>query len=99
MEHTASMTDKHTPGPWKVITGAVYTAQSTGKVVPIASMDREAGNGTSLVEREANARLIAAAPELLKALEEIADRLKWGKLANETEKIARDAIKAANWSC
>lgn len=62
----------HTPGPWKVITGAVYRQSPTrfdGFPIPIAHMDREIGNGTAPVERDANARLIAAAPQLLEALE------------------------------
>lgn len=57
---------KHTPGPWKEISGAVY-AYARGGFIPIAKMDREPGNGTLPTERDANARLIAAAPELLEA--------------------------------
>jgi hypothetical protein len=34
-------------------------------------MDREPGNGTFGAERDCNARLIAAAPDLLDALEEL----------------------------
>ncbi len=65
----------HTPGPWICHSGAVWKdgpnvypkGQEMG--VPIARMDREPGNGTQPVERDSNARLIAAAPELLEALE------------------------------
>ncbi len=70
------MTD-HTPGPWIYESGMVYAANSyrddsrlahgRGIMAPIALMDREAGNGTSPAERDMNARLIAAAPELLVA--------------------------------
>ena len=56
-------TTGHTPGPWKVVSGAV----ETGSGIPIASMDRESGNGTLPVERDENARLIAAAPDLRSA--------------------------------
>ncbi len=58
---------KHTPGPWIVSRGAnvkpfsVEAATST-----IADIYRAKGHGTC----EANARLIAAAPELLAACEE-----------------------------
>ena len=38
-------------------------------------MDREHGNGTAPVERDANARLIAAAPDLLRACKHMRDDL------------------------
>lgn len=53
-----------TPGPWHVVSGAVETLDGT----PIASMDRESGNGTAPTERDSNAALIAAAPEMFDAL-------------------------------
>ena len=56
---------KHTPGPWQVVSGAVQTE----KGIPIAKMDREVGNGTVPTERDKNAHLIAAAPDLLAALQ------------------------------
>ena len=55
-----------TPGPWRYDSGMVYTADLS---IPIARMDREPGNGTFGAERDANARLIAAAPDLLAACE------------------------------
>jgi len=64
----------YTPGPWEVCSGMVQTVAEhkckipgCGVHIPIAYMDREPGNGTLPVERDANARLIAAAPELLEA--------------------------------
>lgn len=65
----ASQNAKHTPGPWKVIDRAL----NGGEGVSI-----EAENGYTEVckvnksyhSRTANARLIAAAPELLEALKE-----------------------------
>jgi hypothetical protein len=65
----------HTPGPWTCHTGSVYKDGPTvypkgqDEGIPICHMDREPGNGTMPVERDANARLIAAAPDLLAALE------------------------------
>lgn len=63
----------HTPGPWIVESGAVYTEHEykcsipgCGVHIPIANMDREHGNGTTPVERDSNARLIGAAPDLFK---------------------------------
>lgn len=61
----------HTAGPWVVDSGMVMTPVGT----PIAHMDRVAGNGTYGAERDMNARLIAAAPELLEALEILIDEM------------------------
>ena len=57
----------HTAGPWQVNSGMVETL--TG--VPIAYMDRNAGNGTLPVERDSNVHLIASAPDLLASLKEV----------------------------
>lgn len=66
----------HTPGPWQVSSGMVETvAEHSCKIpgcgvhIPIAYMDRELGNGTMPVERDYNAKLIAAArPKRAKTL-------------------------------
>ena len=66
----------HTPGPWVCHSGSVWkpvgeprhqwpAGENLG--MPIARMDRDTA-GTSPGERDANARLVAAAPELLEAL-------------------------------
>lgn len=64
------MTTKHTPGPWKIITldGHTYInpQRPEGEWGLIAKMV-----GTSAYEESANAALIAAAPDLLAALEEL----------------------------
>ena len=87
------MTD-HTPGPWIVENGTVYKRSGVRVTVPIARMDREAGNGTRPVERDCNARLIASAPELLKALIEI---YKWAERAEDERQqsgpILRDYLR------
>jgi hypothetical protein len=57
----------HTPGPWQVNSGVVETASG----IPIAYMDRNAGNGTLPVERDSNVHLIASAPDLLASLKEV----------------------------
>lgn len=58
----------HTPGPWKVTSGGQVTARiynrHFGDVSPL-SLYR------SIQVRRANARLIAAAPDMLEALEDI----------------------------
>ena len=70
------MSNTYTPGPWVCHSGMVYKdgpnvwPKGNENGIPIARMDREPDNGTFPVERDANARLIAAAPELLEALKE-----------------------------
>ena len=76
------MTDqaKHTPGPWTIdkhgiITGGAYQCTSVGAVCTWQAENRaKAGTaimdgwtGEMLAEATANARLIAAAPDLLEA--------------------------------
>ena len=76
------MTDtQHTPGPWiacgwKSLTVNAgpegrFSEQSTIVLMPGARHEREITSGTQLQEMQANARLIAAAPELLAALEDL----------------------------
>lgn len=65
----------HTPGPWSLddgLPGGVYSNDATGSIVA-----RCVGIGFEFVwrpaaESRANARLIAAAPDMLAALQEIA---------------------------
>jgi len=58
--------NKHTPGPWNRIKGDrnVYSAAGTVCKTPAIL-----GGGSAATNWEANARLIAAAPDLLEALE------------------------------
>lgn len=58
---------KHTKGPWKVReNGGIMQAIEAGKDWLIYKCGRD---NTPIAEVEANARLIAAAPDLLEALE------------------------------
>lgn len=72
-DRTASPTAQHTPGPWtksNVITGDYAIRADLGQYnYLIARMPSEAGSTEERAEREANARLIAATPDLLAALE------------------------------
>jgi hypothetical protein len=62
---------KHTPGPWKIHTFAQLNIVSANTGLLVASCaDGWTGQGN---EREANAALIAAAPDLLAALQLIAN--------------------------
>lgn len=58
---------KHTPGPWYVVVGKsrmVCAPQTTNKPIAVCNFD----NGQA---EKANASLIAAAPDLLEALEKM----------------------------
>lgn len=68
------MTTTHTPGPWSADWGYIVAPDVTGKhvdlyVATIAEEDED-GRVVPEHERDANARLIAAAPDLLAALRE-----------------------------
>jgi hypothetical protein len=58
---------EHTPGPWRYMQGthSVYTVD--GKAIALAYGPR----GIACGWRDANARLIAAAPDLLEALKRL----------------------------
>ena len=66
---------KHTPGPWKVISGTVYIGKAHDAAPDdrdcIAHMEWGPNVHARPVERDANVRLIAAAVELLEALKEL----------------------------
>lgn len=65
---------EHTPGPWEVGTegngspGFVYCDNSLGSAVAVVYGPAMRHSVFSRAEEEANARLIAAAPDLLEAL-------------------------------
>ena len=75
---------KHTPGPWQLQADPMHfdslTAVIGGKRMnakphawPAYPLTVQVGGMCGLQEMQANARLIAAAPDLLEALEELAD--------------------------
>jgi len=70
---------EHTPGPWYYAFGAVWK-DPDAKTFRIAKMDRDTPE-TWPPERDANARLIAAAPELLEALKEL---VRWMDVNNHS---------------
>lgn len=105
---------KHTPGPWKYWSDngygdtRFYIAQEDGAPYTsgysdVATLIAETVSGEKKAVQEANARLIAAAPEMLEALEGIADHYDmdgygekaWKQLALEMAEIARAAISKA----
>lgn len=68
------MSAKHTPGPWEFDGNCVWADAIQGYVADPQTEDILSGEYVPLSEAqeqwEANARLIAAAPELLEALQE-----------------------------
>ncbi len=84
--------NEHTSGPWKVVTGAVFTEGG----VPIAMMDRETGNGTLPVERDHNAYLIAAAPDLLEAAKGALNHLETYDLGDDGRVVDASHMAIAN---
>ena len=89
----------HTPGPWEAAFGY---AKSHGDSREIVRADIESKNGTigstkvrPGLDAVANAHLIAAAPDLLEALELIASARERGFDIHYAEGCARAAIRNA----
>lgn len=84
--------NKHTPGPWTTnpIQVAVWTAKAKGKKRQFICSGNNPPDGYEIAREEhANARLIAAAPELY----EIAVLLNNGMVDRKTlNKLARKAL-------
>jgi hypothetical protein len=69
------MKQKHTPGPWHITQSESNLADADGKIIPLpmrltASYNAVGDNAT----RKANAKLIAAAPELLELLKQVQEK-------------------------
>ena len=88
---------KHTPGPWDCVDdkgdGYIHYISRVGSVR--VAKTTVGLNGDEVTQ--ANARLIAAAPDLLHALQEIMGReeLYDGTYADDLQNIARDAVRKA----
>ena len=90
---------KHTPGPWAVVgnrTKYVEARLISGLIQEVAACGPTAADKGYGPQQEANARLIAAAPDLLEALIELADcgAEAWGE-DRPCVKWARAAIAKA----
>lgn len=86
-----------TPGPWEVVSATDNDGRSRRYVDARHASVEVAYCGMDGAETVANARLIAAAPELLEALTRIANVDKEPMLASEVIELARAAIaKATN---
>ena len=72
---------KHTPGPWEMNGSSIETTATKTAVVGWTNTDDDTNGGNA----EANARLIAASPELLRELKKcVAAIQKWGKAHPES---------------
>ena len=86
------MTQKHTPGPWKV--GQDSTAiEASGAIV--ARTFHWVNEYTPIHEGYANARLIAAAPDLLAALQDLLSATEETYDNRHERQAALDAIAKA----
>lgn len=65
------MSTQYTPGPWRIGTPPPNGEQTIGTLNGL--MVAVATTGAEMEETKANARLIAAAPELLEALQSVLD--------------------------
>lgn len=95
MNSNSTTTATHTPGPWKVY-HPISTAESLG--IDAASGESvvvwgERHEGIIGERREANARLIAAAPELLEALRFCIPALEWS-VANSPSAVRRSSARS-----
>ena len=90
------MRTNHTPGPWKTDGSgmSVYSANTRLDFAPIVAA--AVGNEKSLAQLRADAQLIAAAPDLLYALEEALHLIETlTPLEGSTVRIVRAAIAKA----
>lgn len=106
------MSAQHTPGPWQVVPGVgdcleIIHLREDGGFVTIATLHPDVsqpGNKGGFASKDervatcvANARLIAAAPELLEALETILSSE--CAILNELREQAQSAIAKAKGEC
>lgn len=99
---TAPVSGKHTPGPWE--TGSLMTRVEVlpqGWNMPLCIADCHAGHAPeSEAERVANARLLAAAPDMLEALKSVLASVPFASYRGdgeleECEQMVRSAIARA----
>ena len=104
------MKTTHTPGPWNVVANDVFSLDNDALICECFSGIRSKpllSQAVTSAQADANARLIAAAPELLAALEAISEgdvmSKKYGpahmfghaEVVHEYQAIARAAIAKA----
>lgn len=88
------MKTQHTPAPWK-ITPMSPTEKGEPQIQITDGYEPIANVPTGMSDRGANARLIAAAPELLAALQDMLDITRFQYKEMATYKYAQEIIKKA----
>ena len=78
------MTAKHTPGPWAYHNTPTPFIYVNAGGLPICQIYTSTAHGQSMGEQFANARLIAAAPELLEALQKMLPELRGLSIVSDT---------------
>lgn len=87
---------RHTPGPWTATLGYTPTVKAGDTLLAAPSARADDLGGRQLSELHANARLIAAAPDLLAACEEALRLLEDQRLYDATtDEMLRAAIHKA----
>jgi hypothetical protein len=98
MSNVKAETAKHTPGPWKAqkLESDGLVIRKDGWEVSTAAFDVCANiQYGAPIRNEADARLIAAAPELLEALELVRMSNGWRYLCSESQQVIDAAISKA----
>lgn len=84
---TKPITDSaFTPGPWRLSAGSETTVFSHSGAVNVAEARCGGIGGPRVAEAEANARLIVAAPDLLDALYQYRNDLRYPPAADSIER-------------
>lgn len=78
------MTAKHTPGPWAHHNTPTPFIYVNAGGLPICQIYTSTAHGQSMGEQFANAHLIAAAPELLEALQKMLPELRGLSIVSDT---------------
>ena len=86
--------DKHTPGPWEVVALSGWGGPWAIRMHYISKVPNAHPTwlGVQNIGTEANARLIAAAPELLECVQELKELFRFALLST-TPDIAKDGME------
>lgn len=87
---TNTQTTKHTPGPWRIVSGIDVVDFYDYSICSVATSNK------TQAERKANARLIAAAPDMYDALKNIMHGIDTGAITSDHDETFANAIKQAN---
>ncbi len=95
MSEKAIMSAAHTAGPWHTDSSKSFYVFADGALAEQAGVEH--GPFVANCSTQANARLIAACPEMFEALSKIARMLPYGDGDDETQPDGEDAMRVLNW--